>query len=386
MQLRPTFDEYFFDLFAQYEEENPDVKIEWIDFPYQNYETKLMTAYIGGRAPHVINLPSDYVQDFQKRGFVLPLNQYLSEDTFESYVPTILEDGGRYGENVYALPWYASSSVNFINIGILEEAGLSLEDVPEHFSDLPEFAKSIKEKTGKFASFPIYTENGTLRLLLWAAGVPITNREGTEATFNTEKAVETIKFWTDLYNSGLVPDEALTATHQRPMELYKTGNLLMMETGAQLMRKVESDAPDVYANTRVWPLLSWKGQEKYQTALHTICISSQAAHPQEAADFAAYVTNAQNQLEFCKLTTIIPTVIEALDDPYFSDPEDTLEGRARLMSAKQVRKGAVFRPLKGGKALQTIMDRTTENIALGKISAEEGIAEAERKWNEILQE
>jgi len=44
MQLQPKFTPYFNNAIATFEQENPDVKIRWIDVPWSSMETKILTA------------------------------------------------------------------------------------------------------------------------------------------------------------------------------------------------------------------------------------------------------------------------------------------------------------------------------------------------------
>ena len=46
MQLRPTFDDFFLPLIAKFEQLHPGVSVEWLDFPFESYETKLMTSFM----------------------------------------------------------------------------------------------------------------------------------------------------------------------------------------------------------------------------------------------------------------------------------------------------------------------------------------------------
>ena len=55
--------------------------------------------------------------------------------------------------------------------------------------------------------------------------------------------------------------------------------------------------------------------------MQTFAVPAKSKHPKEAADFAFYVTNAANQLAFCKLVAIFPTTKKTLDDPFFTNIE-----------------------------------------------------------------
>lgn len=384
MQLRPTFDDYIHALIADFEAENPDVRVQWIDAPYGEYETKLMTSFLANLSPDVINLPSDSMLEYVEKGLLHPMDDYLTEEQVASYVPGLLFDAGRYDGRLYSVPWYASSAVLFINNAIIEEAGLTLADVPTMVHELPDFMRTIRNETGRFGYFPIYTEAGSMKNFFWTAGVPLLNEDRTAAAFNTPRGVEVMRFWTDLYRERLVPREAVSATHRRPIEMYKTGQLAILETGPQFMGQIENDSPDVYKNTTIAPLLRYPDSEQYLVALHVIAVSKQTVHPREAVQFAAHVTNAANQLAFSKRVTILPSSIAALEDPYFTDPDDSFAGQARAISAAQMRKSTVLRPVPDANILFKILDDVTESVALGRMEVEEALNLAEERWNVIL--
>lgn len=385
MQLSPTFNAYFSDLIAEYERLNPDVRIEWEDYPFDGYETKLTTAFISRNAPDVINLSAESVPSYITGGFIQPFDEHLPQEVFDSYVPQILQEGGMIDGRVYALPWYVASSVTMVNRAIVEEAGLTMDDVPLHYDDLPGFARTIREQTGKFAVFPLYTEMATLKEHLNVAGVPLFTEDRTRAVFNTPRGVEVFRFWTDLYRENLVPREALTATHRRMIELYKTGQLATLTTGPQFLPQVREDAPDVYANTVVRPEMYWRDNKRHNIALMTVTLSGQARHPDRAANFAAYLTNAQNQLAMAKLAAVLPSVTEALDDPFFAEPGEEREAIGRMHAAEQVQNGGfIFIPPPDFRRLYSSMERVTEEVAQGRKEAGPGLQEIEDRWNELL--
>lgn len=381
MQLKPTFDDYFNNLIAEFEARHPGVVIDWKDMPYDNYETKLMMSLNSPAAPDVINIPSESIPTYVRSGFIQSFDELLPAEVFEQYLVNLLEDGGKHDGKVFALPWYAATSVTLINRDLLQKAGLS--EGPRHIEDIPQFARAVREKTGKFGYYPLFTESASLRLYLNEAGVPLLDEDG-RACFYTPRGVEVFKFWTDLYREKLVPAEALTAMHRHPIEQYKTGNLAVLVTGPQFLRQVRSDAPEIYEVTDVAPTIRWRENHRTIVSLHTLAVSQRSKSPQLAAEFAAFVTNAENQLDFAKLTVIVPSTRESLEDPYFADPEDTKEGLARRMSAQDVVNSTVYRPPSDAAKLYRVMEQVTEDVALGKITADDGLKRAQEQWNAIL--
>lgn len=383
MQLRPTFDEYFKPVIADFEAAHPGFTVQWQDAPFQDYETKLTTALIGSAPPDVINLPQESVGDFVAAGQLLALDDRLSADTRGAYVPRLLEEGGTFDGKVYALPWYAVSDVTLVNTELMAQAGLA-DRLPRHYTEIPEICRTVKEKTGAFGYFPLYTETGYLRQYLLDAGVPLLNDDGTKAAFNTPKGVEVLTWWSDLYRQKLVPSEALTATHRRPLELYQSGRLAVLYTAPQFLRTIRTEAPDIYAKTKVLPRLQWPDHERYNVSLHMLCVSAKSAHGKESAELAALITDARRQLEFSKLTTTMPSVTEALRDPWFRSSEATPEAEARNICAGQVEKGSVWRAPRNGRELNRIVEEIMEKTASGELEPAAALTQAEARWNEAL--
>ena len=385
MQLSPTFDDYFNGMIADYESTHPGIKIRWLDQPFQNYETRLITSFIAHHSPDVLNLSSQNVKTFGRAEFIAEIKPLVSKEVLDSYLPNLIESGCLYKGKIYSFPWYVTTSITMCNKKIFEEAGIDFKEPPKYYEELPEICRTIRERTDKFGFFPMYTESGSLNLMISVAGESLLNEDQTKAAFNTPQVLFVYKTITDLYKDGLVPSEAVTATHRRPIELFKTGKLAIFLNGAQFLIQVKSDAPDVYENTLIGPQLLWKAYPRYKIEMHTLSISAQSKHPKEAAEFAAYITNAENQLKFCKLTTILPSVVKALEDSYFTETDDSVQGNARRIAALQVKTGEMDQPPPKPNKIFSILDDVTEKVCLNKILPQEGLNEAEERINEILQ-
>jgi putative chitobiose transport system substrate-binding protein len=182
----------------------------------------------------------------------------------------------------------------------------------------------------------------------------------------------------------LVPGESLVATHRHPIEYYKQGRLAILLTGPQFIGQIKSDSPEIYENTAIAPMPAWRGDRRFNAVLHSIVVSSQTKHPQEAADFAQYVTNWESQLAFCKQVTILPSTVKSLEDPYFTHSDGSLEGQCRMITAEQIKDSVVFRPLPDSRMLLTVLNQYTEAVASGEMEADEALKKAQEKWNAIL--
>ncbi len=384
LQLQPTFNDYVTDLIAEYEAAHPDVSITWLDYPADQYETKLLARFISRDPPDVINLTYDMMLKFCQRNVLLGLDDVLSSETFSRYFPRIFDDGCRYKSTTYAVPWYLALVVTMYNEEIFRQAGLDPEKPPTTYREMAEYCRIIKEKTDVYGTLPIYTEAGSLKGYLLQDGVPLVDETGKRAIFNSPAGVETLGFWANLYKEGLVPREALTARHRRPIELYQSGKIAFFCSGPQFLKLIKGDAPEVYAHTRIGPRLQGK-EEMYPVDLMVVSVALETKYPEVSGDFAAFVTNGENQLALCKLATVLPSVVWAAKDPYFVDVEDTPEGQARKISAQQLPKAKVLiTPLERRAELDEVIDTAMQKACLGVLTPKEALNEAAEWWTQIL--
>lgn len=106
----------------------------------------------------------------------------------------------------------------------------------------------------------------------------------------------------------------------------------------------KQNAPDLYKNLAVGPRISNDGKSA-SVAYEMLGISANSKHPDVAIDFARFVTNEKNQIEFDKKASVFPSAKGGLDDDYYkSIDESTLEGKALKITLDQVKDGYGSRP------------------------------------------
>lgn len=77
MQLQPQFTDYFNQLIANFETENPGLKVKWVDIPWSAMESKVLAAVAAKTAADVINLNPDFAALLAGRNAWLNLNEWF---------------------------------------------------------------------------------------------------------------------------------------------------------------------------------------------------------------------------------------------------------------------------------------------------------------------
>lgn len=382
MQLSPQFDDYFKPLISQFEKDNPGVTVRWVDVPWADMQSKILTAVSGNTAPDVVNLNPDFAEQLAGKNAWLPLDDRLSEQDKAQYLPNIWKASTLDGKS-FGIPWYLSTSLIVYNSDLLKQAGLS--QPPSTYAELAQAAKQIKEKTGKYAFFVTFVpeDSGEVLQSLVQMGVPLVDEQG-KAAFNTPEGKAAFQYWVDLYKQGLLPKEVLTQGHRRAIELYQTGETAMLSTGPQFLKAISTNAPAIAKVSAVSPQLSGPTGKK-SVAVMNLVIPRKTDQPDAALKFALFVTNNANQLAFAKAANVLPSTVEALKDSYFTAiPADAPSiDQARAISAKQMQEAEVLLPnLKDVKDLQKSIYDNLQAAMLGEKSVDQAVADAAAEWDE----
>lgn len=387
LQLSPTFDNYFHKVIEEYEKEHPKIKIKWVDVPYDAAIQKLLSSIIAGNPPDAINLSSDFLSKFAELNALVDLRTLYPSDTFKIFLPNAL-DNCTINKKIVALPWYLNTYILIYNNKLLRDAGFTERDIPKTFSELIEFIRKYKNRTGKFAFFWNIGKDSYLPIMLESEGIEMIDNKMKKALFNTEKAIELVDKWVQLYREGYLPRETIIATGTKIIEPYQSGEVAMVFTGPVFIKRIKQNSPDVYKYTDVNSVITGV-TGKHELAAMSLSVLASSKYKKEAADFIFYLTNSKNQLEFSKLTITFPSITEALKDSFFTRFDGSLESKARVIGGKDLPKAQRLRTfLQHPKFddLRNIFDEAIQNACLGKKSTRDALNEAAIEWNKILQE
>ena len=386
IQLSPKFDPLMRSMLKEWEQRHPGISVRWTDLPFGSVERKLLAAVFARRAPDVVNLNPLFSANLASKGGLLPLQQRLSPNVRSSYLPRLLKAAEQDGE-LYALPWYLTARITLANQHLLKQAGYTRP--PRYWEEVPAYAKAMKQRTGRYALFVTVVPDGSAELLesMVQMGVQLLDDQH-RARFNSPEGRRAFAFWTDLYRDGLLPREVVSQGFRRAIELYQSGELAQLASGAEFLGTIETNAPQVAALTEPYPPLTG-ADGAANVAVMNLAVSRQSRRPKLAVDLASFITNPTNQLRFARAARVLPSSSPALNDleielqDAMSDANGhSLVGEARLLSAETLQRARVLVPADPGiKRLQAIIYGQLQRAMLGQLSSDEALVEAEKHWN-----
>lgn len=380
MQLQPKFTDYFNTLISEYEAEHPGTTVRWVDVPWADMQSKILAAVTAGDVPDVVNLNPDFASQLASRNAWLSLDDKVPADARDAYLPKIWQASTLNG-STFAIPWYLTTGVSIYNTELLQQAGISAP--PQTYEELATVAQAVKERTGKYAFFVTFVPQDSAEVLqsFIQMGVPLLDESG-QAAFNTPEGKAVFQYWTDLFKNGLLPREVLTQGHRRAIELYQAGEIAILSSGAEFLNTIATNAPTIAEVSASAPQVTGETGKK-NVAVMNLVVPSGSDTPDAAVDFALFVTNDENQLEFAKAANVLPSTVKALSDPYFTEPnESSPVTKARSVSAQQMTEAEVLIPATEGiKDLQQIIYENLQAAMLDQKTVDQAIADAETTWN-----
>lgn len=367
-----------------YEKKHPNIKIKWIDVPFSEGEKRALACVMSGNTPDIINMNPSFASTMSSKGALLILNNKIPENVKNKYIDSAWT-ASSINNNYFGIPWYITSSVTIYNKEILKNSGLSSKNVPQAYSELIKISEIIKNKSGKYAFMPNLTEDGFFLKVLNKYNIPIVNKEKNKATFNKKEAAQILEQWVNLYSKGYIPPESINQTHRVSLERFESGETAFIMAGANFVKTIKDDAPKIYANTDVAGQIKGSNN-KVDFSLMNLVIPKKAKHPKEAIDFSLYLTNAENQLAFSKITPTLPSIKEAINSEYFSskNEKDIIE-KAKNISAKQLKYAIKpFPMLNNQKDLIEVFDIQIQKAILKEKTPQQALDAAAKEWDELL--
>ena len=391
LDLAPKFNGYLNDVIARWEQQNPGYDVVWTDVPWGSVERKLLAAVFARTAPDVVNLNPLFAANLASKGGLQPLEPLLPEGASTTYLPRIWQAGQSAAPDgqpqQFAIPWYLTARITLANTQILSEAGYGAP--PRTWAEVPAYAEAVKRRTGRYALFVTVVPEDSAELLESLVQMGVTLLDARQrAAFNTPAGRRAFAFWSDLYRRGLLPREVVSQGYRRAIELYQSGELAQVGSGAEFLRSIQTNAPQVAAATRPYPPLTGANGAA-NVAVMTLAIPRQSKVAEPATRFALFLTDATNQARFAEQARVLPSSVGALQkvkaaleaEQPATQPEQLVR-QARLLSAQTLSSARVLVPASPGvKRLQAIVYTQLQRAMLGQVSSDAALAEAERQWN-----
>lgn len=371
------FAPYISGVISDFEKENPDIKIKWVDVPFSEGEKRTLASVLSDNPPDLVNLNPDFSATLAHKGALWEIPQSQLTQFNEEILKSLETDG-----KMFSIPWYATSAITIYNKDLLSV-------VPKTYVQMANMAPDIRKK-GAYITLPNITENDTMLKILNKYNCSLPKGEGgivgeqsepynVGRRLGSDSCRQVFTLFKDLYAKDLIPKETVTMTLQEALEKYMSGNIALIGAGANFLNMIKENAPSIYAKTDVAEQIKGDlGQNDF--SLMNFVIPFRAKHKQDALKFALFLTNDKNQIELAKLTNVLAVNKQTLNNDFYRKyDKNDLMAKARVISAGQLNKlQPVFRTQKNQKEINNLVNNAVQNILLNKGQTEKILNELDK--------
>ena len=224
------------EIVKQFEAENPDIKVEIINYPWSTYVDKIQAMMAAEDAPDVMFLHT--IPSWAAKGVLEDLTPYIEKSNFpvSAYNQELLSTF-MYKGRIYGFPRDNDTTVLFYNKDLFDEAGVPYPDYSWDWQKFLDAARKLtkKDARGRVIQWGVVLERNKWHLWIHMNGGRIVDNydSPTKCTLNERAAVEAIQFIADLIlNYKVAPSIAELAQLGSSAELFTTGRVAMVLTNA----------------------------------------------------------------------------------------------------------------------------------------------------------
>ena len=248
-----------------FEEENPDIDVEFYSAPWTEMFTKFAASFGTASGPDIMMLHCTDVPNFSSLGMLSEIAGLAAElgITSDQYSEAVW-NGCSYGGTQWAIPLDYHPMAVYKNADLFEAAGI---DPDIEFESAEQFIEVCKQLTitndaGEVIQYGLGIGSDhahTMRYwygLLYQNGGQFLSEDGTEAAFNSEEGIEALEWLADL-----VHVEEVVPYHEADIDAdFLAGRIAMVIEGPWFiptiaetnMNVTTAKFPQIYEEFAVW--------------------------------------------------------------------------------------------------------------------------------------
>lgn len=358
--------------------------------PYEGYREKIATSLAGGTLPAMHEAGTQEAGRVATSGMGAPLDDYMATwDDLSDYFEPLIE-GTRYGGYTWGIPFFSQPSCTLYWKSLYEGAGLDAARPPDTEGEYLEYAQQLqKVEGGRTLVLGGWTPSDWRGMFqefevgVQRRGGDMTDEGFTEVRFGGPEGEAALAALVDAAKT-LFPEGVARLPEGSPIPHFAQQNI------AQHKRGHNTDANDVLKyNPDAWddlvmaPPLKADGHDQRVSIMwrNWYVVSPTAQDRALAAEFLHFLTNTENNGEYCRIGGYAPVRKSGLELDWVKESPFM----AYYLESASPYGYKVINPPQYFELRQTA-GAFFEEAALGKISVAEALQKAVQVWEEGLKE
>lgn len=367
-------------LVEEFEKANPDIKVDYVNVPFDQAQNKFDTAAGAKGAPDVLRSEVGWTPAFAKKGFFLPLDgteALADQDKFQS---SLIEQA-KYDGKTYGVPLVTDTLALVYNKDLFKQAGIS--EPPATWNDLKTAAATIKDKAGVDGYWGS-TQAYYAQSFLYGEGADTVDADAKKITVKSPAAVKGYETWESLFDGkGLHKADTTADAYAHIQEAFVSGKVASIVQGPwEITNFYKGSAFKDKANLGIATVPAGStGKAGAPTGGHNLSVyaGSDQAHQEASLKFLKFMTSAKSQETIALKNSTLPTRDDAYTAEVKADPG--IAGYQAVLPAAQPRPA-----LPEYSSLWTPLDTELNEVAGGKKSLDEGLSSAQTAIEKLVPE
>ena len=289
---------------TEFNRTHPDIFVNFQQLSWGDYTQKFLSAIQAGNPPDIGGGDSGIPFNMDAQDQALDISdlyqQWQSDGTFADMVPWGYEKWNYNGKHP-GITWQFDIRAIYYRKDLLEQAGLK---PPTTWDELMAAAKKLTNADKNQIGIAVPGKQGSYdtdqfyMTLVMQAGGGLADADG-NPTFDTPEQLKALEFEKQLVECCAAPGTP-SWTFTEVLKAYEQGQAAMAFGGGWFAGDIEKNAPEIFKNTGVLPVLIGPGGPQAQHSVafaNPWMIYKQTKHPEEAKTFLKWMMQKENLLK-----------------------------------------------------------------------------------------
>jgi multiple sugar transport system substrate-binding protein len=248
----------------------------------------------GGKAPFdLVGIDTIWVQEFAKAGWIVPLDELLTQTVQEEFFPGPIE-AATFNGRLYAVPWYVDAGVLYYRRDLLDRHGL---EPPRTWHDLAHSAKVVLEAEQNSA-LTGFVWQGKQYEGLMCVSLEVLRSNGTDLwSGDRDRAVSGLRFLREtIATHRITPLSVSMADEESTRWMFGEGRALFMRNWPYAWSLLQGEGSAVRGKVGVVPLPAFSGFASAPIlGGWMLAIPSSSAHQEVVVELIRFLTSSDTQ-------------------------------------------------------------------------------------------
>ncbi|MER6977554.1 extracellular solute-binding protein [Streptomyces carpinensis] len=358
-------------LVKQFEAANKDIKVKYVNVPFDQAQNKFDTAAGSKGAPDILRSEVGWTPAFAKKGYFLPLDGTEALADQSQFQSSLIKQAQFQGKT-YGVPLVTDTLALVYNKALFKKAGIT--EAPKTWDELKSDAAKVKEKTGADGYWGS-TQAYYAQSFLYGEGTDTVDATAKKITMNSATAKKAYGTWLSLFSGkGLHKADTTADAYAHIQDAFVNGKVASIIQGPwEITNFYKGSAFTDKTNLGIATVPAGStGKAGAPTGGHNLSVyaGSDKAHQAAALKFVKFMTSAKSQETIALKNSTLPTRADAYTAQVKADPG--IAGYQGVLAAAQPRPA-----LPEYSSLWGPLDTELPKVAGGKESLDKGLSNAE---------